>query len=151
MKKLLAVILILAVAVVGCGKKNNPLGPNTNTADKAQPTATPVPVSPGKSTVVVKALVGNQPLSNVSCSVQFTGGTAVTANTDSTGTATLVIDAAGNYTAAIPSQGDILTSALTGYCDRSKSNTITFQASGGAVSITPTAIQYDFSGGTQIN
>lgn len=150
MKNLTAVLsvglVLLLAAFAGCGKKN-PMEPGAGYVDKApSPTATPIPTEPGKSTVVVKTMMGNNPISNVNAIVKF-GETQAQVNTDTTGQASFVMDAEGSFTATIPNQGDLLESTLTGNCARGQSTSVVFQA-GGAIGVTPTAYQYEYAGGT---
>lgn len=145
----LGLMVSLSLALAGCGKKTNPLAPGQALLDERVPTATPVPSTPGLSTVVVKTLAGTTPLTDVSCEVQFAGQPSpAVGKTGVDGTATLVVDAEGSLVATVPAQGDLLTTTITGYCQRGKTAYMIFQAGGAWTSITPTAINYDFSGGT---
>lgn len=153
MKKALALgmgaVLAIGMMVSGCAKKGaNPLEPNTSLlADQPRPTPTAVAPTQGKSTVVVKTMYGNTPLSNVSCKVQFASQPEALGSTDAQGKSVFVVDPEGNYTATVPAQGDLLLSQLNGYVKHGETNTIIFQA-GGSLSVTPTAINYTFSGGS---
>lgn len=151
MKKALALgmgaVLAIGMMVSGCAKRSNPLEPNTSLlADQPRPTPVVVAPTQGKSTVVVKTVYGNAPLSNVSCKVQFQGQPESLGSTDAQGKSVFVLDPEGNYTATIPAQGDLLVSQLVGYVKLGETNTIIFQA-GGSVRVTPTAINYTFAGG----
>lgn len=141
----LVITLLCGVVLIGaCGKKN-PTGPTM--PDNPQMVASPTP-DLSRSTVLVKAVCGTNPLSNIACNLQFEGGTAKLQNTDSTGTTTFTDTTEGNFSATVPAQVDILETTLSGYVKRGQTNTTVFQA-GGAISLTPTAIQYEkVTGGT---
>lgn len=141
------VVSLVVSFLGGCSKKQNPLGPNMPLLDQVRPTPTAVAPTQGKSTVVVKTIFGNAPLSNVACKIQFEGQPEMPGSTDSMGTSTFLADSEGNFTATIPGQVDVVESSLVGYVKKGDVNTVIFQG-GGAISVTPTAIQYDFAGGT---
>lgn len=143
---LMLVLLVSGIIITSCSKKQNPLGPDSNTPDVPNPTATTIPSNPGKSTIVVKTMFGNNPLSNVNCNVLFAGQQAKSSLTDSEGKAIFVENHEGDFTATIPTQGDILKSSLNGCVALGKTNTVIFQT-GGSVVVTPTAVQYDYEGG----
>lgn len=145
----LGLVVALSMAFAGCGKKTNPLAPGHGLPDEYVTTPTPVPSNPGLATVVVKTLAGTTPLTDVSCEVLFAGQASPSSGkTGVDGTATLVVDAEGSLVATLPAQGDLLATTITGYCQRGKTAYMIFQAGGAWTSITPTAINYDFSGGT---
>lgn len=146
----LIAVLSLALLIQGCAKNRNPLEPkSTLLPDQARPTPTAVAPTQDKSTVVVKTVFGNTPLTNIAFNVQFVGQASPTTGiTDPTGSAALIIDAGGNFVATIPAQNDILQTALSGYCNKGQVTNVIFNAGGAWTSITPTAISYGYSGGS---
>lgn len=133
-------LLLLAAA---CAKNNLPLAPRP-----APPAPTPV-ANPAadETTLVVQTLAGSAPLPNLTCSLTLAGGSPVTRVSDAAGKITFTQKAAGDYTVAVPAQGDILDSVLSGTVHLGQSKTVVFQTEGGALGVTPTVIQYSQAGG----
>lgn len=148
-RNLIVIMSCLFVATTllgGCGKnKANPLAPTDPT--QPGPTATPTP-QPGKATINVITKFDNNPISNVTTNIQFVGKNPMTMQTNNQGVATYVVDDSGEFSATIPAQGEILESVLSGYATLGQSVDVNFLPGGSFDELTPTAINYDFSGGT---